>query len=224
MPGTSRQADNTRFELNRLTRHIVQPRGDVARISVAVIVDDDHVLKAGSDGSMQTERVPRTADELKKIHGLVAAAVGLNNERGDQVTVENVAFDEPLVEPAQAPTALERYAPQIEQGIRVVVILGVVLAIVLLVVRPAMRATGLMSTASRKEVTAQPLPAVSVHAPRTVAELESEIEAQIDAAAEERANAWRRTPVLMRKVANVSKSEPQQVAKLLRTWIAEEGR
>jgi flagellar M-ring protein FliF len=173
---------------------------------------------------VRAERVPRTAEELKKIEGLVAAAVGFDGARGDRVTVENVAFDEPLAQPTDAPAPWERYAPHIEQGVKVIVVLAIVLAALLLVIRPALRTMGLLQKAPEARAIAGELPVISPQAPRTVADLESEIEAQIDAAAEERANAWRKTPVLMRKVSAVTKTEPQQVAKLLRTWIAEEGR
>ena len=55
---------------------------------------------------------------------------------------------------------------------------------------------------------------------RTVADLESEIEAQLDASAQQRADG-RRLPVLARKVSSMSAKEPENVAKLLRSWINE---
>jgi flagellar biosynthesis/type III secretory pathway M-ring protein FliF/YscJ len=55
---------------------------------------------------------------------------------------------------------------------------------------------------------------------RTVADLESEIEAQLDASAQQKLDS-RRLPVLARKVSSMSAKEPENVAKLLRSWINE---
>jgi flagellar biosynthesis/type III secretory pathway M-ring protein FliF/YscJ len=55
--------------------------------------------------------------------------------------------------------------------------------------------------------------------PRTVAELEGEIEAQLDAAATQ---GDRRLPVLTKRVAEFTAKEPEHVAKVLRSWMKEE--
>ena len=52
---------------------------------------------------------------------------------------------------------------------------------------------------------------------RTVAELESEIDAQLGAAGGDA----RRLPVLTRRVAGLAQKEPATTAKLLRSWMAE---
>ena len=54
-----------------------------------------------------------------------------------------------------------------------------------------------------------------------MADLESEIEAQMDAQIAERAAENRKLPVLTRRVSALTKKEPDQVAKLLRGWIRE---
>src|SRR5688572_27316978 len=102
-PSSSRNAETTTYEVSRTTRHMIQPPGEVARMSVAVILDDDHVAKTSGEGQTTIERKSRTPEEIQKIQGLVAAAVGLETDRGDLLTVENVAFDEPvIVEPTPA--------------------------------------------------------------------------------------------------------------------------
>jgi flagellar biosynthesis/type III secretory pathway M-ring protein FliF/YscJ len=57
--------------------------------------------------------------------------------------------------------------------------------------------------------------------PRTVAELEGEIEAQLDAAATQ---GDRKLPVLTKRVADGAIKEPEHVAKVLRSWMKEEVR
>jgi len=62
-----------------------------------------------------------------------------------------------------------------------------------------------------------PLPAGG-RGPRTVAEMESEIDAQLDALTAQYAED-RKLPVLTRRVSAVTVNEPESVAKLLRSWI-----
>jgi flagellar biosynthesis/type III secretory pathway M-ring protein FliF/YscJ len=80
------------------------------------------------------------------------------------------------------------------------------------VVAPRDAAAASVAMAAAMPVAGQPL--------RTVADLESEIEAQLETAAAQRLEG-RRLPVLAKKVSNLSQKEPEQVAKLLRTWIQE---
>jgi flagellar M-ring protein FliF len=201
-----------------MTRHTIQPAGDIARLSVAVILDDDQVFTKNAEGATTAARKPRTREELQKIHGLVAAAVGLDLERGDQLTVENVAFDEPPVEEV-VPSVLERYSPQIWEGSRMLIVAVLGLVAFLVLVRPLVAGAGVRSAAVTAAAGAGALP-IAGHPPRTVAEIESEIEAQLDAAAAERLES-RKLPALTRRVSTISAQNPESVAKLLRSWIAQ---
>ena len=224
-PNSSRSSETTNFEVSRTTRHVIQPPGDVARLSVAVILDDDQVAKQGQDGSTQLVRKPRTPEELQKIQALVAAAVGLETERGDHLTVENVSFDEPPVEQGPTPSVLEKYSPQIWEGSRIAVValLGVIALFVF--VRPLMRKAGVNPAGKAKELAAAAaMPALAMpvpgQGPKTVAELESEIDEELNAVTAQYAES-RRLPVLTRRVSSVTINEPENVAKLLRQWIAD---
>lgn len=224
-PSTTRNAETTTYEVSRTTRHTIQPPGEVARLSVAVILDDDHAAKTGDNGQTTIERKPRTPEELQKIQSLVAAAVGLEPDRGDQLTVENVSFDEPVVvEPPPAPFH-ERYAPQLWEGGRIAAVLAIAMLAFFMFIRPMFRRVGL-----------KPAPVVAVETPtaeavsmptttglRTVAEMESAIDAELDALTAKYAED-RRLPVLTRRVSAVTVKEPESVAKLLRAWINDQDR
>jgi flagellar M-ring protein FliF len=227
-PGSSRSAETTNYEVSRTTRHVIQPPGDLARLSVAVILDDDQVAKQNQDGSTSVARKPRTREELQKIQGLVAAAVGLDPERGDQLTVENVAFDEPVEEQGPPPSILERYKPEIWEGSRIAAVAGVAIVALLFIVRPLLRKAGVQPAAAAAAALAAggeaalAMPAAG-QGPRTVADLESEIDAELNALTAQYAEN-RRLPVLTRRVSSVTVNEPENVAKLLRAWIQDEGR
>ena len=224
-PGSSRNAETTTYEVSRTTRHTLQPPGEVARLSVAVILDDDHVATE-KDGQTTVARKPRTPEEIQKIHGLVAAAVGLEPDRGDLLTVENVGFDEPVfIEPPPAPF-LERYNTQIWEGGRIAVVGVIALMAFFLFLRPMMKRIGLSPAPAMAVVAAggaQMAMPMAGRGPRTVAEMESEIDAQLDSLTAQYSED-RRLPVLTRRVSAVTVNEPESVAKLLRGWISEQDR
>jgi flagellar M-ring protein FliF len=224
-PTSSRNAETTTYEVSRTTRHMIQPPGEVARMSVAVNLDDDHVAKTNAEGQTNIERKSRTPEEIQKIQSLVAAAVGLETDRGDQLTVENVAFDEPVVVEAPPEPFYERYSPQLWQGGRIAAVLGIALLAFLMFVRPMFRRAGLQPLAAMATATpaVDAVPVTTSTGLRTVAEMESQIDAELDALTAKYAED-RRLPVLTRRVSSVTVNEPESVAKLLRSWINDQER
>ena len=219
--GSSRNSETTNFEVSRLTRRSVEPPGSIARMSVAVILDDNQVLKKDAKGVEKLTRVARKAEELQKLQGIVAAAVGLDAERGDQLSVQNISFEEPPVEEEAPEGVLVRYAPQIQEGSRMLTVAVIAIGVFFFVLRPLMRRAGVTRVIAAKPVAPAAPPAPK---PKTVADMESEIEAQIEQAAQSKAAENRRLPVLTRRIAQITDKEPANTAKLLRTWIAHEDR
>jgi flagellar M-ring protein FliF len=91
-PERLRQSEVTNYEVSKLVRHTVQPKGTVRRISVAVILDHKTTYVKGADGKVTSTTQPRTQEELESYRELVLATVGFDKERGDVVTLENVPF------------------------------------------------------------------------------------------------------------------------------------
>ncbi len=226
--GSGRAAETTNYEISRTTRRTHQPSGDIERLSVAVILDDDQVASRDKAGALVVKRAPRTPAEIKKIQGLVAAAVGQDASRGDQLTVENVAFDEPIVEDVPTPSVLERITPKIWESGRLAVMAGMGI-LDLLFLRPLLKrgpalAPNAVAVAATAVPMPGPMPAPAGPAIKTVTDIESEIEAQIDAAAAAKMGESRRLPVLTRRVSALSTKEPENIARLLRTWMNEDHR
>jgi flagellar M-ring protein FliF len=220
--GSGRHAETVNYELTKITRHSLLPRGDIARLSVAVVVDNARGSKTDAEGTVTRTSTPRPQAEMTKIQQLVAAAVGLDADRGDHLTVENVSFDEPVDEPVPAPTFFQRVGGGVETWARPVIVLVVGLVALLFVLRPIVK--GVFSyappppppTPTRAET--QPLPR---QLPKTIEEVENEIEAELDAKAVDHLSA-RRTPILQKRVAKAIETEPENAARLVRAWLAEE--
>jgi flagellar M-ring protein FliF len=87
-----RQSEVVNYEVNKMVRHTVQPKGTVRRMSLAVILDNKTVYSKSKNGKAIPRSEPRSQKELDSYRGLVLAAIGFNEQRGDVVSLENVAF------------------------------------------------------------------------------------------------------------------------------------
>jgi flagellar M-ring protein FliF len=213
----TRSSETTNYEISRTTRHTIKPGGDVARISVAVILDDEVVTKKDKAGKVTRNTKSRGPEELQKIQTLVATAVGLDTTRGDQVTVENIAFDSQIAEEPAEPSLVERYGPAAGEGAKVVAVIGLVLFVLMVIVRPVFK-----QALSGPALPGQALaPAIPGMPPRTVRDLEGEIEAQLASSAQQKQLESMKMPVLTKKVNTIVANEPEATAKLLRSWLNE---
>ena len=221
-----RSAETTNYEISHTTRRTVTPKGEIARLSVAVILDDQLELMTGKNGEVTRKYKPREREELQKIQNLVSAAVGVDTTRGDQLTVENVAFDDrpPAVDDAPPPTFLERQMPTLPELGRIVGIVVLVLFAFLLVVRPVVkRALSLPRSAAMLADVATLSAALPGPggAPRTIGDLDGTFEAELDAA-ENAKTEQRRIPVLTKRIGSLTQTEPENAARLIRAWMSED--
>jgi flagellar M-ring protein FliF len=91
-PDRSRQSETTNYEVSKMVRHTLQPKGSIRRISVAVLLDHRTIQTQGPDGKISSVSKPIPQQDLDAYKELVYAAVGYDKERGDTVTLENVPF------------------------------------------------------------------------------------------------------------------------------------
>lgn len=81
--GSKRSNESVTYEVGRTTSRISEPRGQIQKISVAVLVDGKYEKDKYSS---------RSAEEMEVIKGVVKRAVGFDGERGDELEVANVPF------------------------------------------------------------------------------------------------------------------------------------
>ncbi len=101
--GATRVLETTNYQTSRTVTRMSLERGEVKRLSVAVLVD--HQLEVDEE-ARKLIRVPRTDEEMKKFRQLVVAAAGIIEERGDVLTIESLPFtifEEPLEPPPPPP-------------------------------------------------------------------------------------------------------------------------
>ena len=76
------------YEIDRTITHLQSQIGTLKRLSVAVVVDDR--IKANEEGVLQ--RTPLTEEELLRFKNLVRDAVGVDEARGDNLSLVNLSF------------------------------------------------------------------------------------------------------------------------------------
>ena len=97
------------FEVPKTVRNTRESAGGIERLTVAVLVDGVAKVVTDKDGVTKEEWVPRSKEEMQKLEQIVRNAIGFNAQRGDSVTIENIAFQkEDFSEAEQMLTTLER--------------------------------------------------------------------------------------------------------------------
>jgi len=83
--------ETTNYEISNTTTTTVKEAGEVKKLAVSVAVDGKWTPAA--DGKGEPTYAARTPAEIEQIKALVAAAVGIDTERGDKIEVLNVPFN-----------------------------------------------------------------------------------------------------------------------------------
>jgi flagellar M-ring protein FliF len=236
--GPGRTSEITNYEIGKVTRRTMSPQGQLARLSVAVILDDERVAPKAdapaapaADGAAPAAAAAVAAvattkswepAEIQRVHNLVAAAVGLDPARGDQLTVENIAFETPVDDATPAAPGIGTQTMDFAKrnwgsALRYTAIVTIALFALTSILRPlARRAIAMPSMPA--------LPATAGGSSRlpTVQEMEGQIEGRAAVAAG--ATGQNPLPALTRRVAKLANDEPEQLARIVRGWMAEEER
>lgn len=129
----------TNFEISETTREIVRGPGEIRRITVAALIND--VVSTSAEG--ETTRTPRAAEELDALRALISSAVGFDDARGDQITIQSLAF-EPVAQLGTEISAADAGGLPLDMMslIRLGVMSVVALILGLFVVRPILMSGG----------------------------------------------------------------------------------
>lgn len=87
--GNKTETGTTNYEISKRVERKTGPPGVIDRLTASVFVDGTY--QTADDGT-QTY-VPRSTEEMAKFENIIKTALGFDAKRGDQLTVENIAFD-----------------------------------------------------------------------------------------------------------------------------------
>jgi len=223
---SEKKESTTNFEISKTVRAIEQAPGSTKRLTLAVIVDSAMVWEKDAKGNDVAKAVPRTPDELKKLRDQVASAVGLNTQRGDQLTVENIAFAS-QVNPKEEAEAKRQFwvdlAKQFAPTLFWTIVGGLVLFFV--VIPMLKRLSEAINKPEPLKILSDDLHLTPKVAPvKTMAELEAEIEAELNQAGANQAPEAKRRELMKKRIQDAAQEEPESIAALVRSWILEDGR
>jgi flagellar M-ring protein FliF len=91
----SRRTENVNFQTSRTVKHVKIPQGGIKRLSASLLIDQD-VRWEGKGNQMHRVLVPPTPEKIKAIHDIVAGVLGILPDRGDQLVIESLPFEQTL--------------------------------------------------------------------------------------------------------------------------------
>jgi flagellar M-ring protein FliF len=229
--GTTRSTENISYQTSRTIRRTRLPQGTVKRMSLAVLLDQN-VRWEGKGAKIKKIIEPPSPEKIKTIRGLVAAATGFSETRGDQLTVETLPFESTLgAEPpsdlvpviAPPPNPLPKWMQKYVKDMSPGMLIGIGLGALVIVIAPI-----LLLRMRRKS---QAVPATGEHALNPADVFEGQLASR--AASQERLEAeaisalklpsagTKKAEVLSKHLKKTVKDDPAAAAQLLRTWINE---
>jgi len=228
-PQGSTSAENgetTNYEISNTTTTTTREPGEVRKLAVAVAVDGKWTPAANGEG--EPTYAPRTAEEIAQIRALVAAAVGIDEARGDKIEVVNVRFnhDTGLAGGLDGASSLFDFSQaDIMRAIELGVLLLVAALLIFFVLRPLLKAaTGGASGGVPALIGPDGVPVTQVQTtvigPDGQPQLlppPSEMEQKIDIARIE----GQVKASSVKKVADFVQAHPEEAAGILRAWVAE---
>jgi flagellar M-ring protein FliF len=247
-PDRSRQSEVTNYEVSKLWRHTVQPKGAIRRLSMAVLLDHKTVYSKAADGQQVAALQPHAKEDLDRYRLLVLAAIGFNETRGDTVTLENIPFfSEPSVPQDQTPLPwYVKWQGYLLPAMKYAAFLALFLLAYLLLVRPVRKrifqsiaaASPMLPAGQPRQLgegsgkagvaahSGQALPAASAGAltggtPAAGSSLDADMEQELLNQADFAGAGTRKYDILKRKVVDHVNKNPEQVSQLIRTWIHE---
>jgi len=106
---SSHSSEVTNYELSKVTSKTIQSVGTIKSLSVSVLVADK--LTPGAEGS-EPVNAPRDTAEMKDIEKMVRTALGINDSRGDLISVVSMPFENGFeTEPMPPPSAVDKIYP-----------------------------------------------------------------------------------------------------------------
>ena len=83
------------YEVSEINEVYKKAQGEITNITASVLINQKKVETVNDQGETVIETEPYTEEELQEFRDVVASALGIKPERGDQVTIRQVQFWQP---------------------------------------------------------------------------------------------------------------------------------
>ncbi len=162
------------------------------------------------EGGIKRKYIPRTPEEMKKLEEIVKGAIGYDPSRKDIVVVKNVKFDRTKEFELE-----DAYLKKREQ-MRKTLLSALIALFALFIITIAYRAIS-KEIQRRKRIREEELARQQQLMREAALKSAEEEGAELELSPEERARLE-----MQENVMNIAREHPEEVAKLIRTWLAEE--
>jgi flagellar M-ring protein FliF len=212
-PTQTSTTESAQYGVNKTETHTIMPAGRIKRITAAILVDDA-IVKTTQGGKATMQRVKRSPEELAKIQQIAEAVIGFDAKRGDTISVQDLAFDTPVVNPSDLPAPkwtekVQKTVTDYSSLLRPVSLLALFLMAYLFVLRPI-----------QKQALA---PGLALPAGAGMqAELPGGMRAGLGAGSMEPVHDTRRAAQLKEQTIELIKQKPVNTARAVQAWMRED--
>jgi flagellar M-ring protein FliF len=192
----------TNYDSGKTVETRTSTPGQLTRLTVSVAIDGD-----------------LTDDETQQIRDLAITAAGVNFDRGDQLTVVGMPFNDDLTQAMDAELDAVREAERWRQMVQIALI-GLGLILLLLLIFFAMRRMNAATEAQTQLIAAAEL-AEGVKPPDLDLDLLVESEGEPSPDAEMTPEALEKK-ALRAQIEKLIQTNPEEVGRVLKTWLLED--
>ncbi len=214
---SSKEKTTKNYELDRTVSHIKSAVGNIKRLSVAVVVDDQTVI----DKDGKVERKPRTDEMLQSYRRLVSDAVGLDETRGDTLSVVNASFAPKEVVEDQTPIWQQGWfitlVKQVLAGIAIfLIIFGVIRPMLKDLTKPEEFELEYPEDAEIDDDEEE------LENADAISEALEQMNEEVEMVEEQTEEEMKEEEELAEKVKEIVKADPKIAAHIVREWLREE--
>jgi len=188
----------TNYEINRTIQHVVNSVGNIERLWVSILVDGTYKMVESGD-AVEQQFQPRGQDDLNRIANIVKGAIGFDADRNDVIKIETAPFAQEEFDLSEPFFTNER----IDEWLRLAgkLLMGLFAVMIFLKLRK-----WVMALIEEQRVMAK----------RRIAEREA------NRKREELLPRIRTEPQLADHIRNIAKEKPGEIARVVKTMMAEE--
>lgn len=199
------------YEFNKKVREVKKQPWKIDKINLSVVVDGHWDRKEREDAlGYDRTYIPVSEEDIRLIRKNLEAAIGFTRSRGDQISVITIPKDRS----EQFRLEDEEYARQ--RAVRQMIIASLIILIILIIAVLIYRAIK-KEIARRRRLREEELAAQQQMMREAALRVMDEGGAEVELSLDEK---LRRE--LLENAINLAKEKPEDVAQLLRTWLAEE--
>ena len=151
----NKNSDTVNYEISKRVRQTEKPMAVIERLSVAAVVDGKYEYQTNEQGGREQTYVPRSQEEMQQFRDIVAKAMGFNEIRQDQISVETFPFAK-IAEMEKPGEKLEGWQQVQKEYGRTIANVLLVILLFLFVIRPIIKTVKDIKESGEEEALPRP--------------------------------------------------------------------